>query len=195
MPTIALALASLLAAPVLTTKTILTSGDVLSRPYASIVADASLSRRQDEPSSDQQALLNPDGTLNMTAFSAATNDACRSALAGMPRASNPSGMSICFNLPSLNTQDGVFEADLRLYRVSQPRAAWTQVDVKQIDVNVGFPNAQVSSVTEDDFSGVGMVGELAVRQEDNQADLPQLLQAYLLVGQINKSKMSQNNSM
>lgn len=195
MPTIALALASVLAAPVLAAQTTLTPDDVLSRPYASLIADTSLVRRQDVPSPNPQDLLNPDGSLNMTVFSSATNDACRSALASMPRASNPSGMSICFNLPSLNTQNGGFEADLRLYRVSQPRGQWAQVDINQIDVNVGFPNARVSSVTQDDLSGVGMVGQLAARRERSQTDLPELLQSYMLVGQINESKMSENMTM
>lgn len=194
MQKVALVLASLLVAPVLATRTILTSRDVLSRPYASLLNDTNLARRQDD-SSYQQNLLNPDGSLNVTAFSNATKDACRSALASLPRASNPSGMSVCFNLPSLNTQDGIFEADLRLYRVSQSRGAWTQVDTKKIDVNVGFPDALVSSVTEAEVSGFGMVGELSTRQEGRQGDLPELLQSYMLVGQINESKMSENMSM
>lgn len=209
---LALALAGLLVSPALATKAILRREDVLSRPYASVAADTTLTRRQDDgsDSEDEQTTLNPDGTLNMTSFSAATDEACRAALSEMARASSPSGMSICFNLPSLNTSDGVFEADLRLYRVSEPRDAWVAVNTSEIDVNVMFQNARVGSVTEESVSGVGQVGELAARdvegkpelaarqdggQQQQQADLPVLMQSYMLVGQINQSKMSDNMTM
>lgn len=169
--------------------------DVLHRSYASILADPQLSIRQSDGSeaNNDTATLNPDGSLNMTSFTLATDVACTSMLASMARAGNPSGMSICFNLPSLDTTSGAFEADLRLYKVSEPRGAWENVKVEDFDVNVGFNNARVQNVTEEEVRGVGMVGELGKRQ--NQGDGPQLMQKYMLVGQISSSSMQPNMSM
>lgn len=176
---------------------ILRAEDVLSRPYASIITHPELYARQDGPSGNEAnndtETLNPDGSLNMTSFTLSTNTACRSALSSMSRASNPSGMSICFNLPSLDTRSGVFEADLRLYQVSEPRDAWTDVKISDVDVNVGFGNARVRNVTEEDVRGVGMVGDLGKRQDEGNG--PELLQKYMLVGQINEPDMQPNLSM
>lgn len=192
------ALTVLLALPTLgLANHILRAEDVLSRPYASILAQPELYARQanspDNEANNDTETLNEDGSLNMTSFTLSTNAACSAALSSMSRASNPSGMSICFNLPSMDTRSGVFEADLRLYQVSEPRDAWTDVKVTDVDVNVGFGNAMVRNVTEEDVRGVGMVGDLGKRQDNGNG--PELLQKYMLVGQINEQDMQPNLSM
>ncbi len=116
--------------------------------------------------------------------------------------------------------EGVFQADLRLYRVSQPREPWGQVNMSNVDVNVGFANAQVNSVTEEQLSALSSKDKskakaikggdkLAARKEGDgtrsssgssnasakDKKSPELLQSYMLVGKINKAKMSNKMSM
>lgn len=187
---------ALLASTVLSSN-ILSADAVLHQPYASISSDSFLTRRQQDDS--ENSLLNEDGSFNATAWTQATHAACQSTLASLRRSPNPSGASVCFNLPSLDTATGVFEADLRLYRVFPPSGAWAGVEPGDVDVGVGFPSAQVTSITEEDVKGMGLVGEvqgLSKRQSDGgREDLPELMQAYLLVGQIKQDQMQENMSM
>jgi hypothetical protein len=196
---------ALLTASGVLTSNILSADAVLHQPYVSIVSDIYLTRRQQQDGSNDSdneeiPLLNEDGSFNSTAWGQATHTACQSTLASLHRSPNPSGASVCFNLPSLDADTGVFEADLRLYRVFPPSGAWAGVDQEDIDVGVGFPSAQVTSITEEDVKGMGLVGDvrdLDKRQSRNesQADLPELMQAYLLVGQIKQDQMQENLSM
>ncbi|KAG9258823.1 uncharacterized protein F5Z01DRAFT_4846 [Emericellopsis atlantica] len=183
-----------------TVATFVTADDVLLKPYASLLASPLDARQEDGSSSNNDTtggdvpdnLLNPDGTINMTSFSALTSTTCTSKLSSLRRTTSPSGMSICFNLPSLNTTNGVFEADLRLYKVTEPRGAWEGVKPGDVDVNVGFANARVRNVTEKEIMGIGMVGELQARQVD---DGVQELQRYMLVGQVQQDKLDTNMTM
>lgn len=182
-------------APALAGKTILTSQDVLTRPYNSLVSDGDLVRRQD----DQVDSGNSDGGngISLETWEAETNAACQSTLSALTRVSSPSGMSVCFNIPSLSTENGTFEADLRLYRVSPPRGSWADVDPRDVNVNVAFANARVNSVAEREISGMGLVGDLVTRQEnsDNSTNLPEQVQSYMLIGRINDANMTGNLSM
>lgn len=189
----------------LMTADVLRADDVLSRPYASIMASSAaraLDRRQDTgtESNPEDLQLQPDGTLNLTAWDAATEAACVSTLRTLRRSSNPSGNCICYNLPALDATNGVFEAELRLYRISEPRGQFAGIDPSQIKVSVAYNGASASAVKPTELKGSGMVGnvtrivgraELDTREDHN----PELLQAYMLVGQIDRSEMSDNMSM
>ena len=66
-----------------------------------------------------------------------TDAACSTALASLNGvATNPSGISACYNIRSFNASVGAFQADLRLYRIASPTGDWTQL--KQTGVNVGL---------------------------------------------------------
>ncbi|KAL3960641.1 hypothetical protein ACCO45_005758 [Purpureocillium lilacinum] len=118
------------------TDTLLRADDVLSLPYESHPPSVLLRRTllsQDASTSvtsasDNNTTDNNSGVLtvraiNATAWDAVTDAACVDALAALTRSTNPSGNCLCYNLPSLDTATGVFEADLRLYRISAPRDA------------------------------------------------------------------------
>lgn len=173
--------------------------DVLHRSYESLGVhnDRFLARRDfvGNTTSSEANFLNADGTFNLTEWSTNTDLACKSTLRSLPQRSNPSGTSVCFNLPSLDTATGIFEADLRLYRVFAPSGAWAGVDPKAIDVAVEFPNAQVSAVQDvtKDLRGIGLVGSISKRQAVQEE--PSLLQEYFLVGQISEAKMTTNMSL
>jgi hypothetical protein len=208
-----------LAAGVMTTtalaeKQIFRADDVLVRPYDNVSPGVVLiNSRQEEQqqtptagnaTEESLSLLNSDGSLNMTAWNEATDAACRGVLGQLPRASSPSGTSCCYNLLTLDAAAGTFEADLRLYRVSEPREQW--IDVDNIDVMVGYVKARVDSVTEEDLQGAGMLGASSVsgllkrqQQQDGGANAtdggPSLMQTYKLVGQINQEELHANMTM
>lgn len=182
--------------------------DVLSTPYSALVSaealtSKSLLRRQqpaDAGNSTNGIQLQPDGTLNLTPWDQDTNNACISILRSITRASNPSGNCICYNLPSLDAETGVFEAELRLYKVSDPRDSWTGIKPSDVKVSVSYHGASASPVKVDAVTGKGMQGgtssvmrrsSLEGREDHN----PELLQAYVLVGQIDEKQMSEQTSM
>ena len=195
---------------ILPTDTVLRADDVLSLPYVSHLPPSSLLvRRQDVEinsntgmdgmagmTANQSVQLNPNGTLNVTAWDMATNAACAMALRPLTRSSNPSGNCICYNLPSLDSATGVFEADLRLYRISEPRESFAGVASSDISVGVEYRGASVSAVPMSQIMGMGMVeNRTKVMTRRAETREPQLLQTYMFVGQIDKEQMQKNMSM
>lgn len=181
--------------------------DVLSTPYASLVSlesmtSKSILRRQQQAQANSSAStadgiqLQADGSLNLTAWDVDTNKACVETLRTIQRSSNPSGNCICYNLPSLDATSGVFEAELRLYKVSAPRGIFLGVRPEDIKVSVSYTGASASPVTADTVKGAGMTGNgSSLARREDTTTTPELLQAYMLVGQIDKSEMAENMSM
>lgn len=188
----------------ITGSSILRADDVLERPFADILnivaAPRLLSRREiiiNAAETEDSALkLNSDGTLNVTAWSTATNAACVKALEPLHKSSNPSGNCICYNLPSLDTQTGVFEAELRLYRVSDPRDAFANVSPQDVKVGVQYHGASVSPISANELMGKGNVSsQIRLVQPRDVTTTPTLVQSYMFVGQIDKAKMAENMSL
>ncbi|KAJ4390283.1 hypothetical protein N0V85_007380 [Neurospora sp. IMI 360204] len=97
----------------------------------------------------QDPIFTADGTLNMTAWNAQVNAACISTLRQLTAASNPSGTCVCYNLPALDNSTGVFEADLRLFRISDARDSFAGIAPEQISASVRFVGANVRTTTAD----------------------------------------------
>jgi hypothetical protein len=137
-------------------------------------------------------LLNQDGTINMTAWDAQANDACNLALSHLPVASNPSGTCICYNLPALDNTTGTFEADLRLYQLSAPSGQFSGIPPQNIQVGLSYRGASVSPVSARTASQKVAVSAVAPRQNGASSANTnlKLLQAYLFVGQIDKTQMT-----
>lgn len=205
-PTLLLGAAALFSSATLAAR-LLDTDAVLHQPYASVSSDAFLVRRQDDNSTSDDDHdggttpigLNPDGSFNASTWTAETHAACQSTLSSLRRSPNPAGSSVCFNLPSLNTDSGVFEADLRLYRVFPPSGRWEGISAADIQVLVSFPSAEVDKVTEEDLMGMGLSGDvygLQKRQQQQEPDAkPELMQSYILVGKIKPDQMKANMSM
>ncbi|KAJ4289297.1 hypothetical protein N0V88_007048 [Collariella sp. IMI 366227] len=90
--------------------------------------------------------LNADGSLNMAAWDAAVNSACRDALRGLHHATNPSGTCVCYNLPLLDNSTGTFEADLRLFQLNEPGGVFEGIPQEGIEVELSYRGASVSEV-------------------------------------------------
>ncbi|KAK1978403.1 hypothetical protein LZ30DRAFT_599220 [Colletotrichum cereale] len=177
--------------------------DVLERNYED-VANRYIEKRQATvgdsawiPQSD--VALNADGTINMTAWEKETSQKCTSALSHLDQASNPSGTCICYNLPSLDAKTGVFEADLRLFKVSEPNGAFSGIPPQNIQVGLSFNGASVSPISANKVGGStarrDMSFEVPWSTLQKRVVKPQLLQTYLFVGQIDQTRMTTSMSM
>ncbi|KAF5019972.1 hypothetical protein F66182_8003 [Fusarium sp. NRRL 66182] len=170
--------------------------DVLHRPYVSLLSTP-LASRDENATVDQLPAgdipLNADGSFNLTAWNTETNAACRSALGGLHQSSNPSGTCVCYNLPSLDVKTGVFEADLRLYQVSEARDSFAAVAPEDINVGVSYNGASVMPISPKLVNGTGMTGRAS--SKDKREDTFELLQSYMFIGKIDAENMSDNMTM
>lgn len=175
-------------------------------PFHSLTLPHLIQRQSDisgsEAASASYVPLNPDGTLNQTAWSAKVHAACVSTLRMISRSSNPSGNCVCYNLASLDTDEGVFAADLRLYRLSEPRDEFSGVENGELKVAVAFNGATVTSEIESEGdasgNGNGNGNDNAKRQEQagpNEEADPELLKVNMLMGRIDEDKMAPDMSM
>ncbi|GFP55987.1 hypothetical protein ACSS6W_006187 [Trichoderma asperelloides] len=181
---------------------VLRTEDVLSTPYASLlgfsddtmeVARGLSSKATTNSSIPSDVHLLPDGSLDFTAWNNITSAACQARLSQLTRTSNPSGDCICYNLPMLNVDTGMFEADLRLYRVSAPRDSFVGVPPSGIQVGVSYKGASVSPM-KPVTSGSSSPAVNITKRSDGSSG-PTLLQSYMLVGQIDKDQMKNNLSI
>ena len=75
-----------------------------------------------------------------------TESACSTALIALHGvATNPSGIAACYNIRSLDNSTGIFEIDLRLYRISAPTDGWLNLESSSVGVSLTYMNATVSA--------------------------------------------------
>ena len=139
-------------------------------------------------------VLNQDGTINMTAWDEEATTACNNALSALPQASNPSGTCVCYNLPALNNATGTFEADLRLYQLSEPTDQFTGIPPQNIQVGLAYHGASVSPVSANTAAKKVITPVKRQASTTTNQNL-KLLQTYLFVGEIDKDRMSQSMTM
>lgn len=147
----------------------------------------------------RQAAVNTT-SLNTTTWDASTGAACVSALTNLPASStNPSGMAICYNLPSLDNTTGVFQADLRIYKVSEPTEDFANVSAANVEVGLSYADVTVSPVNASTMQkralGISMISWPSTRSdgvEKRAATVVTLAQSYAFVGQINSDKFVAN---
>lgn len=130
-----------------------------------------------------------------------TKAACETAFRNLNgKASNPAGVAVCYNLPGLDNSTGTFQVDLRLYRVAAPAQGWETVFDQTISVALYYPDATVASQDtktrrRDDPTAIWNRIESAevfeLDRRTNEADPPQILQAFHLLGQINGNMMGE----
>ncbi|KAH8168622.1 hypothetical protein LIA77_11886 [Sarocladium implicatum] len=130
-------------------------------------------------------VLNPDRSLNFTAWSESVNPACAQALSTLRQATNPSGACVCYNIISLDMDNWRFEADLRLFEVSDARGDFTGIPVETIRVLVNYNGAEANGTNITD-TGSSRAGA------PNDDTRPRLNQVYRIKGQIDTSRVDSN---
>jgi hypothetical protein len=76
-----------------------------------------------------------------------TKQACQNALVSLNgQASNPTGMAVCYNLPFLDNTTGIFQAELRMYNVSNPIDPWEGITSADVSMTLKYLGATVQSM-------------------------------------------------
>lgn len=117
--------------------------------------------------------------LDLQAWAKETTQKCVEKLRTITKASNPSGIAVCYNLPFLSTDSGVFAADLRLYQVSVPEGEWSQIG-ENIDVSLMYNGAAVQLRNESAEEAA------ATQQASANTEGPQKVQEFHFIGQIDR---------
>lgn len=162
--------------------------------HHTISSDFLITRRQSSiPASTKNNTTNSTATTG-SPYEAAITSSCTSALsllAGKPESA--SGMSLCYNIISLNNSTGVFKSDLRLFKVAEPRDGWKNVSMKNIVPSVNWRGSGASlmgsqwglNAPKNTTEGTNIVRRdthLARRAEKGG---PALMESYSFIGQIN----------
>ncbi|ELR04072.1 hypothetical protein VC83_06718 [Pseudogymnoascus destructans] len=169
-----------------------TPSDLLKNYISSIVDDGrDLLSRADTP------LLRPAN------WNASAMAACTTALVMLRGLANsPTGMAMCYNLPSLDNSTGIFEADLRLFAIGPATEAFAGVAPADVSIDVRFAGAQVQPVPVTDLVARPQVAARGLplswppskrglfAKRADQA--PVLVQSFAFVGQINKELQNAN---
>lgn len=125
-------------------------------------------------------------SLNLTQWDADTIAACTATLSSLSTASNPSGMAVCYNVVQLDTNEGAFMTDLRLFEVSSPTGAWEGIPLAQMQGGIQFNGATASQINGQQVAARDMENSYLPKR---QSSGPVLQQTYMIVGKINADQM------
>jgi hypothetical protein len=129
-------------------------------------------------SSSSSTSSGPPANLNDPATNMTIAMACLDAFADITHVSNAAGWAACYNVLYLNNQTGIFEADLRLYQVSQPSGPFAGIPNTNIHLALNYPEAAISATSQQTKRS-----ELVTRQTNSNMSQ---LQQYSFVGQIDR---------
>lgn len=165
---------------------------------------ASLTKRQDASgagSAPQISTTPASGDAakaDLAKWEEQTKAACGTALTALNgQASNPSGIAVCYNLPFLDNQTGIFQAELRMYNISAPIDPWVGVTASDVSMALSYLGATVQTMngtfTKRDAADLsyppikqrGIEGSLVERQ----TAAPNELKVLMYVGKINSNLM------
>lgn len=99
-------------------------------------------------------------------------------------------MAVCYNLPYFNNATGAFEADLRLYRVSDPSGEWTGFTDQGISVGLSYPGAAVAVSSMPTKRTSAAAPWLPSPRDGIDVAPPQMLQVLDFVGMVNGDLMA-----
>jgi hypothetical protein len=168
---------------------------------------ATLTQRQDANPAEPQISTTPaSGDISeadLAKWEADTQAACNTALTSLNgQASNPTGLAVCYNLPFLDNQTGVFQAELRMYNISAPLDPWTGVTAGDINMGLSYLGATVQAMNGSvakrdltwppvrrDIEGLSLVEERGLLTERQANSGPQQLKVLMYVGRVNSNLM------
>jgi hypothetical protein len=92
------------------------------------------------------ALASTDDAVKASRDSETTpQSACQEALAALNGSiSNPSGMTVCYNVIMFDNTTGLFQSDLGLYKVGAATGQWASIPEADINVDIMYPWATVA---------------------------------------------------
>jgi hypothetical protein len=156
------------------------------RRYAEAMVEERVERRQSSPTQ-----------MNVTLWNEQTAAACNMSLMMLNGvASNPAGMAVCYNLPYMDNSTGTFQADLRLYMISDPTGDFSGIPPQNVTVGLQYFGASVQTINPSELKKRDFTSWPSTRRESEiekrAAMAPTLVQSYAFVGQINMNLMMPN---
>lgn len=163
---------------------------------------ATLTQRQDANAADTAPLasLTPvsgdASKADLQKWEDETRAACMQTLSNLNgKASNPSGIAVCYNVPFLDNSTGVFQAELRMYNVSAPVDPWQSVTAADVSMTLSYLGATVQAMNMNNTKRE--VGEADIRARWSDGTLVQRqtistmteLKTLMYVGKINSNLM------
>lgn len=144
--------------------------------------------------------------FNTTAWGVQTSASCVNTLRTLNGiASNPAGLALCYNIVSLDTTNGSFYADMRIYMIAAPAGTFANVPAQNVMVAAQFAGASVQSISEAALQkreGFGMESWPSIRRAiDAEGKLikraadPVLVQSYGLFGVVNMAGVTANTDV
>jgi hypothetical protein len=163
---------------------------------------ASLTRRQDSNNPDIAPLqsLKPAAgdasKADLAKWEENTRAACMQTLENLNgKASNPSGIAVCYNLPFLDNSTGVFQAELRMYNISAPIDPWKGVTTSDVSMTLSYLGATVQAMGSMDPNGTFPRPPMRARSESGSLVERQTistmteLKVLMYVGRVNSNLM------
>lgn len=163
---------------------------------------ATITQRQDANAADTAPLasLTPASgdasKADLQNWEAETRAACMQTLGNLNgKASNPSGIAVCYNVPFLDNSTGVFQAELRMYNVSSPVDPWQSVTAADVSMTLSYLGATVQAMNTNNTKRE--VSEIQARARWSDGTLVQRqtistmteLKTLMYVGKINSNLM------
>lgn len=124
-------------------------------------------------------------TFNTTAWDSLIQQACTTQLSALNGvASNPAGMAVCYNVPTLDTTTGSFYADLRLYMIAPSSGTFAGVPPQNIEVALAYISAAAMKINESSFQRRDVLSGISKRAA------PVLIQSFALQGMLNMTNVT-----
>lgn len=135
-----------------------------------------------------------------TTWEKETESACQNALSKVSMSSiSPSGMTACYNIRYFDNSTGVFQSELRFYRMAPPAGNWTTLDSKRMSIGIsckGASLAQGNPGMRKRDSGGGRALKTPRRNRSTRrsnTSTPQTLQVLQFVGKLHDGQKGATN--
>ena len=87
-----------------------------------------------------------NGNIDAAAWNQKAQAACMAAMMALNgNAGNPSGIAVCYNVPYLDEERGLFEAELRMYNISAPTGAFVGVNAAEMEITLQYAGATIQA--------------------------------------------------
>jgi hypothetical protein len=92
----------------------------------------------------QSGSTNGVPSIDPAKWSAEADKACMTSIMNLKgKASNPAGLAVCYNVPFLDQERGIFEAELRMYNISMPTGSFVGVTPAMMMVTLQYQGATI----------------------------------------------------
>ena len=157
----------------------------------SVVAfQSAVSVHRIDPLSKSVASVDPN-----TAWNNQTDIACIQSLTALNgSSSNPAGLAACYNIQTFDTTTGVFQVNLRLYRICPSAGGWATLKTQAVDVGLSYAGASVAAGSMSKVKRDGQVLSWPPVKRDTTVTPPRMLQSMTFVGKIHDDQMAGINN-